>query len=211
MRIKIIILLLITLVLPGCGPSQKVIGFWADPEAASKGPYKKVFVIILSPNQDANFVIESEMGNLLVSRGYKVVLCNDMFPPNVSFTKNFTREQFKDAISKTGCDAVLTLALLDTKTVESYHPGSAYYPMNYGFYGSYYGYYDYYYPIVYTPGYYSVDRTFYLETNAYDLASDKMLWSLQSEARNPSDLDELFKNYSALVIRHLEGKGLARK
>jgi hypothetical protein len=83
--------------------------------------------------------------------------------------------------------------------------------MNYGFYGSYYGYYDYYYPIVYTPGYYSVDRTFYLETNAYDLASDKMLWSLQSEARNPSDLDELFKNYSALVIRHLEGKGLARK
>ena len=61
---------------------------------------------------------------------------------------------------------MLTLALLDSKTVESYNPGTVYYPMNYGYYGSYYGYYNYYYPEVYSPGYYSVDKTFYLEANS---------------------------------------------
>jgi len=64
--------------------------------------------------------------------------------------------------------------------------------VNYGSYGNYYGYYNYYSPQVYSPGYYSVDKTFYLETNAYDLASDKLLWSVQSEARNPSENISLY-------------------
>jgi hypothetical protein len=211
MKFRIFSLLLIATVLSGCGPTQKVIGFWSDPEAASMGPYSKIFVIILLPNRENNFFIESEMGSALVSRGYKVVLSNDVFPPNMELSEKFTREQLAAAIKETGCDAVLTLALLDSKTVESYHPGTAYYPMNYGYYGNYYGYYNYYQPVVYSPGYYSVDKTFYLETNAYDLASDKLVWSLQSESKNPTDLEATFQEYSAMVIKHLEGKGLAKK
>jgi hypothetical protein len=83
--------------------------------------------------------------------------------------------------------------------------------MSYGYYGSYYGYYNYYYPIVYSPSYYSVDKTFYFETNAYDLASDKLIWSVQSEAKNPSGLEEGFKEYAAMLIKYLEGKGLNQK
>jgi hypothetical protein len=211
MKIKIISLLLLALIMSGCGPTQKVIGFWADPDATSMGPYNKIFVIVISPDQDKNYFLETEMGNTLISRGYKVVRFNDIFPPNFTFTKDFKREQLAEAIKETGCDAVLTLALLDSKTVESYHPGSVYYPTNYGYYGSYYNYYSHYYPVVYSPGYYSVDKTFYLETNAYDLASDKLLWSVQSEAKNPANLEEGFKQYANMLINHLKGKGLARK
>jgi hypothetical protein len=211
MKVKIVSLLLLTLIMLSCGPTQKITSSWADPEAKSKGPYTKVFVVALSPNSNANFDIEGQMANTLIGRGFKVVRSTDIFPPQFSITKDLTREQLTEAIAKRGCDAVLILALLDSKKVESYHPGTVYAPVSYGYYGSYYGYYNYYYPEVYSPGYYSVDKTFYLETNLYDLASDKLLWSVQSEARNPKDINSWFKNYSSMLISHLKSKGLNQK
>jgi len=211
MKCKIVLLLLLALSMSGCGPTQKIIGSWADPEATSMGPYKKAFVIVLSQNKDANYYIESQMSNTLRSKGFQVVQCTELFPPNFSLSQDFTREQLAEALKESGCDAVLTLALLDAKIVESYHPGTVYYPMNYGYYGSYYGYYNYYYPQVYSPGYYSVDKTYYLETNLYDLASDKLLWSVQSEAKNPADLDAWFKDYAPLLMNHLKSKGLNQR
>jgi hypothetical protein len=211
MKLKIIALLLIVFSMSGCGPSQKIIGSWSDPDVASHGPYKKAFIVVMNPNQENNYYIESEMGRTLRAKGFEVVQCTEIFPPNFSLTEDFTREELAESLLKTGCDAVLMLALLDIKTVESYHPGTSYYPMNYGYYGSYYGYYNYYYPVVYSPGYYSVDKTFYIEANLYDLAKDKLLWSVQSEAKNPTDLDTWFKEYSTLLINHLKSKGLNQR
>jgi hypothetical protein len=211
MKLRIVSLLLLTLLMSSCGPTQKITSSWADPEAKSKGPYTKVFVVVLSPNSNANFDIEGQMANTLIGRGFKVIRSTDIFPPNFSITKDLTREQLTEAISKRGCDAVLILALLDSKEVESYNPGTVYAPVNYGYYGSYYGYYNYYYPVVYSPGYYTVDKTYYLETNLYDLASDKLLWSVQSEARNPKDINTWFKSYSSMLISHLKSKGLNQK
>jgi hypothetical protein len=211
MKFKIVLLLLTALIMSECGPTQKITGSWASPEAKSKGPFTKVFVVVLSQNETANYDIESQTANVLISRGFKVVRSTDIFPPKFSITKDLTKEQLTESISKTGCDAILTLALLDSKSVESYHPGTVYAPVNYGYYGSYYGYYNYYYPQVYSPGYYSVDKTFYLEANLYDLKSDILLWSVQSEARNPKNLNSWFKNYSTMLINHLKSKGLNQK
>ena len=211
MKLTYMLLIMLALIMPGCKPSQKVTGFWSDAEARSKGPYKKVFIIVLTPSRDINYHIENEMGKTLISRGYKVVRFGDIFPPGLTISENFTREQLAESIRKTGCDAVLTLAMLDSKRVETYHPGTVYSPVNYNYYESYYGYYFYYAPQLTTPGYYSVDKTFYLETNLYDLASDKLMWSVQSEARNPDSLQDWFKKYSYMLINFLRGKGLAKK
>jgi hypothetical protein len=207
MKLKILALMLLTLIMSGCGPTQKITGSWAAPDAASKGPFTKVFVVVLSQNKDANYYIEEQMANTLISKGYKVVRSNDIFPPRFSVSQDFTKDQLAESIKKTGCDAALTLALLDTKKVETYQPGTTYYPMNY----SYYGYYNYYYPQVYSPGYYTVDKTYYLETNLYEIASEKLIWSVQSEATNPANLNSWFKSYSYMLIRHLKSKGLAKK
>ncbi len=208
MKIIIISLFLGALLLSGCGPSQKITGSWADPDFKTKGPYTKAFIIVMTQNKNANYIIESQIVRVLSGRGFKSVKSSDIYPPGFDFTKDFTREQLIESMQKTGCDAVLTLALLDSKTVESYHPGTAYYPYSYGHYGSFYGYYGYYYPQVYTEGYYSVDKSFYLETNLYDLKADKLLWSVQSEAHNPENLQEWFKKYSEMMISHLERNGL---
>jgi hypothetical protein len=211
MKLRIFPLLVLYLILWGCGPTQKITGSWASPEAKAKGPYNKVFVVVLSPNSTANYDIEAQMANTLISRGFKVLRSTDIFPPKFSITQDLTREQLTEAISKRGCDAVLMLSLLDSKEVESYNPGTVYAPVNYGYYGSYYGYYNHYYPAVYSPGYYSVDKTYYLETNLYDLKDDILLWSVQSEARNPKDINTWFKSYSNMLISHLKSKGLNQK
>jgi hypothetical protein len=211
MKLRIISLLLLALVMSGCGPTQKITGSWASPDAKSFGPYTKVFVMVLSENKTANYNIESQMAKILISKGFKVVKSNDLYPPSFSATQDFTKEQLAASITKTGCDAILILALLDSKEVETYNPGTVYAPVNYGYYGSYYGYYNHYYPEVYSPGYYSVDKTFYLEANLYDLKADKLVWSIQSEARNPKDLNSWFKGYSVMLMNHLKSKGLNQK
>jgi hypothetical protein len=211
MKFRIFSLLVLSVITWGCGPTQKITGSWASPEATAKGPYNKVFVVVLSPNSTANYDIEAQMANTLISRGFKVLRSTDIFPPKFSITQDLTREQLTDAIAKRGCDAVLMLSLLDSKEVESYNPGTVYAPVNYGYYGSYYGYYNHYYPAVYSPGYYSVDKTYYLETNLYDLKDDILLWSVQSEARNPKDINTWFKSYSNMLISHLKSKGLNQK
>ena len=211
MKFKITTLLLFVLFIYGCGPSQKITGSWASPEAKSFGPYTKVFVMVLSQNKTANYNIESQMAKILISKGFKVVKSNDIYPPSFSATQDFTKEQLAESIGKTGCDAILMLALLDSKEVETYNPGTVYAPVNYGYYGGYYSYYNHYYPQVYSPGYYSVDKTYYLEANMYDLKADKLVWSIQSEARNPKDLSSWFKDYSVMLMNHLKSKGLNQK
>jgi hypothetical protein len=211
MKFEFLSLLLLSVIMSGCSPKQKITGSWSDPESKNKKNYTKIFVAVLTQNKDNNYYLETQTAKTLRSRGFNVVKSNDIYPPSFSPKNDFTKEQLAESIAKTGCDGILSIALLDSKIVESYHPGSSYYPMNYGFYGNYYNYYDYYYPQVYSPGYYSTDKTFYVEANFYDLESGKLLWSVQSEASNPKDLPDWYNNYSTMLINHLKSKGLNQK
>ncbi len=204
------LIFLIALTLSSCGPTQQITNSWINPEARSKGPYSSIFVIVLSPSNATSFSVEDRLAGIITSRGQKAVVSSSVFPPNLTISENFSREDMSAAIQRTGCDAVLTVAQLDVKTVETYNPGAAYYPMSYGMYGSYYGYYNYYYPQIYRPGYYSTDRTYYIETNFYDLAEDRLLWSIQSEAYNPTSVDSWFDRYASNLLKELEKEGLIR-
>ena len=211
MKFTVALPLLLMMFLSACVPSQRIVNSWISPEAASRGPYKSIFVIVLSQSTGTSFSVEDRVASLLASRGQQAVVSSSVFPPNVSISENFTREQMAEAIKKTGCDAVFVIALLDVKVEEYYQPGSAYYPMNYGMYGSYYGYYRHYYPMVYSPGYYTSDRTYYIESNFYDLEQDLLLWSIQSEAYNPTSIDRWFDRYSYDLLRELKREGLIER
>lgn len=145
MKFAVAFAIIFTLMLSACSPSQRIVNSWISPEAASKGPYESIFVIVLAQNTASSFSVEDRMADLIRSRGQKAVVSSSVFPPNTSISENFTREQMAEAIKRTGCDAVFVTALLDVRVEEYYQPGSTYYPMSYGMYGSYYGYYNHYY------------------------------------------------------------------
>lgn len=194
-----------------CSPSQKITSYWADKDAKPAEPCNSIYIMAITQNETRQPLLENELADVLISRGRKVVLNSEIFPPSFSAVKELTKEQLAETIKNRGCDAVLTLAVLDTKTETSYNQGTAYYPMSYGYYGSYYGYYSHYYPVVYSPGYYSVNKTYYIETNFFDVETDRLLWSIQSEAYNPSDIDSAFKDYASLILNKLRQEGLISK
>ena len=146
MKTKLLLVLVSALLLSACGPTQKITASWVSPEATANSPYESIFVIVMTQNLASSYTLEDRLAALIASRGQKYVVSSSVFPAGGSVSERFTREQLQKVIGETGCDAVLVLSLLDVKTVESYQPGSAYYPMNYHMYGSYYGYYNYYYP-----------------------------------------------------------------
>jgi hypothetical protein len=210
MKFKILISLLVVFMMTGCSPTQRITGSWVNSEALPKGPYKSIFIVVISQNNEANSIVENILAKKLESRGPKAVKSSDFFPLNISANMRVSKEQMDDAIKKSGCDAVMTIALLDVRTEQHYQPGTAYYPMYYGFYGTYYGYYNYYYPAVYSPGYYTSERVYYLESNFYDLTAG-LLWSVQSATYEPTSLKSWFQGYSYMLINHLKKEGIIKK
>ena len=210
MRNSLIFLLLVAMA-TACSPAQRITGSWVNREALPKGPYKSIFIVVISQNNDANSYVESLLAKRIESRGPKAVKSSDFFPLNITATQRVSKAEMDKAIRDSGCDAVMTIALIDVRTEYHYNPGTVYYPMNYGFYGSYYGYYNFYYPEVYSPGYYSEEKVYFLESNFYDIASDSLIWSVQSETYEPSGLKSWFQSYSYMLINHLKQEGLIRK
>ncbi len=210
MKSTLLYTLLLAVILSACA-SQKITTSWINPEAVSKGPYESIFVMVMAQSNAASFDIEDRMAETLASRGRKSVVSSSVFPAQLSAAESLTQDQMAEIIKRTGCDAVFIIAVLDVLSVETYNPGTAYYPMSYGMYGTYYGYYNFYYPQVYSPGYYSTDKTYYIETNFYDVASNQLLWSIQSEAYNPTSLESWFNEYSYNMVKELKNEGLIEK
>ncbi|NTW24947.1 MAG: hypothetical protein HGA37_09620 [Lentimicrobium sp.] len=201
--------LVLSILLSAC-TSQQVIGYWVNKEALPKEPFKKIFILALLEKKESRIYVEDQMAALIESRGQKSVKSYHVFPPEISMQGMLTREQLAQAIKNAGCDGLYIISLLDTRTESHYQPGTAYYPMGYGYYGSYYGYYNYYYPQVYQSGYYITDQTYYVETNFFDVEADQLLWSIQSDAYNPTDLQSMFKEYSRLMLYKLKKEGVIK-
>lgn len=189
-----------------CTPSQKVTNSWINNEALPtvSRPFHSILILTITENVNAKNLIEEEMAKIIKGRGQKALKSSDVFIPKMDDNSQASRELIKMAIRKTGCDAVFTMALLDVKKVETYQPGRAYYPMGYGYYGSFADYYGHYYPVMYDPGYYVTDKTYYIESNFYDVATGQLLYSVQSSACNPSNLDSMFKEYSRMLLNQMK-------
>ena len=210
MKKSLIFALFIAIGLSACGPQQKISSYWVNKEALPSEPYKSIFILAMTENKSAQAYVESKMADLLNSRGRKAVMFTDLFPPSFTGSTQLSREELASKIAQMGCDGVITMALLDITTVETYQPpvvSSA--PVGYG-YGGYYGYYNNYYPVVYSPGYYSVDNTYLIETNFYDVESDAMIWSIRSEVYNPTDLETWFIGHSKILLEKLRKEGLIK-
>jgi hypothetical protein len=213
MKNNFFFLLLILFLAAACAPSQKVTSSWVNSEALPtvKRPYHSILILALTENPNAKSTVEEDMSKIIRARGQKAVKSSDVFIPKMDDNSEASRNLINMAIRKTGCEAVFTIALLDVKKVEYYQPGSAYYPMSYGYYGNFASYYGYNNAVLYDPGYYVTDKTYFVESNFYDIASGQLLYSVQSSAYNPASLDTWFRDYSRLLLNQLRTDKLITK
>lgn len=212
MKCTLFNLLVLAVILSACNPSLNVTKSYVNREITPNLPYKKIFVFAMVQDNSVKATTENRLEKLFKSRGKEVVKSSVLFPQTGDGPSRLSVEQNTDAIRKAGCDAIMTIAVVDVQKNESYNPGTAYAPTGtYAAYGSYFGYYNYMNPYTSTPGFYSVDKTYYMETNFYDIASGKLLWAISSTTYSPNSFESWFQDYSGTILSQLKKDGLIKK
>ena len=196
------------LYLVSCGPSQKVTTSWKAPDMPNK-TYKTIFILAMIENQSARNIIETDLAKAAEAKGMKVYKSSEVFAPSFQSGKLPGKDEIIEKVRSLGCDALLATALVDKTSETRYVPGTTTY-MPYGGYGYGWGGYYGYGMSTYNPGYYTTDKTYFMETSIFDVESQKMIWSAQSEAYNPSSISKFSRDYTTVLADRIS-RDLAKK
>lgn len=197
-------ILLLLAGIAGCASSTQILGSWKSPEIEAQ-QYRRIVVAALTDNVLARQEVENDLQAQLQSRGIEATRSIDLFPPSAASKSGPDVNLLMERIKSNGHDAILTAALVDEQTKTRYVPGSmGYRPMTrFMWYGSFRGYYTFWYPTLYDPGYYTENKVYYLETNLYDVASDRLVWSAQSKSYSPRNLRKAASQFAEVTVQKM--------
>jgi hypothetical protein len=181
---------LITLFLLSACATTTTTNVWRDQTYG--GPVKKILVMGISQKKGIQRFFEDEFVRQLRERGTDGVAGYSILPYDEKMDKNFIAAKAREL----GADTVLVARPLSRKTERSYVPGQVYaVPGSYSRWGSYYGH-------AYSPGYVVEDEYVYIETNLYDVATEKLIWAAESETIILATDQELIKSFiSTMVVK----------
>lgn len=185
--------------LVGCA-SSRVQNTWTDPEAAGKPlDFHKVATVALLEDGALRRVAEDELARAIREGGEG--------QSGVAAVPSYTlldsadladAERARTKLAAAGFDGAAIVSILDSQQRVEYVPGM---PSRYG-YG--YGW------TMYDPGYMRTDTVVYVQTNIYDVADKKLLWSGTTENYNPRDIKELIGETARDVGGALRKEGMIR-
>ncbi|MBP8851162.1 MAG: hypothetical protein KBG80_11480 [Breznakibacter sp.] len=190
MKIKLSFLLITILVLVSCAPTTKIQKTWSDPSLSKEkfDSYKKVLVIA---------VLKDETGRRIAED--KLVAAFNTITTVQSYTyltpADTTQQIIEQKLKNDGFDGVLYMRLKEVEKSVTYNQGTGFHG-GYGWYGGYHA-----------PGYYSVDKTFVVETNLYDVAVNKLMWSTTTETINPKAIEKGIDGIINTLKNELSKKG----
>jgi len=185
----------------GCATTE-VKAFWRD--AAYNTQPKKILVISLFKDQTVRRLAEDEFRNHLKYKGITTAVGYEIFPGNELPTKETLIEQVKAG----GYDAVLLTRLIDIRTEQRTMPSSPNYagPMHTGMpMGGYYG---RGYTATYSPSYQVEDKFATVESNLYDAATEKLVWTAASDTWLADANQKLVKDFVSIMMESLRKQKL---
>ncbi len=174
-----------------CGPSTQITKSWTDPswKPGSAVPCKKVLVVASLKDEASRRLAEdkivAQIKNAVAVASYSYLQPSDT-----------DQKLVEEKLKKDGFDGIILMRLTDVDKSVSYTPGTSY--------GGWYGY------RYATPGYYSEDKTFYVETNFYSLDQNKLMWSGTTSTLNPTQLDKTLDDIILAIKAELYNKGLIK-
>ncbi|HAY33437.1 MAG TPA: hypothetical protein PK536_05910 [Ignavibacteria bacterium] len=198
-----------------CSSVTEMSGTWKKPATTAK-KYKKIIVMGVSSNVVAKSKVENAIVSQLKRNGINAVagtnvISSTMFDSDGDGKADPEKQEVvKEKMKELGVDGAMVISVLDIKEEERYVPGSTYYSP----YNSYYPFYNYYYGsynMVNTPGYYTKSTNVFLTSNFYDVSSEELIWSAQSETFNPASISDLASSYSERMVEDFLSSGIVRK
>jgi hypothetical protein len=201
-RLKVVSAFMVSCLFVACSPSTRITGSWVDPTANSKVASGTVFIASLTRNIEVRTKMETNLENEVKLRNIKVVKGNTYFTPD--FYQNLPNDkQLMRMIRNSGANTILTVSLTNKKSKDlMVRGGGGFYP-----YGGYYGFWG---PSFWGPSYMYRDSVYYIESNLYDLKSNKIIWSAQSETVNPGSIENFVKSYPKVLVGQMVKDGVLK-
>jgi hypothetical protein len=173
--------LLIMFVLSSCGTTSMKAS-WRD--EAYKAQPRKVLIVGVAQNEGVRRFYEQEFVSALKKHSVDGVPSYLHFPSRIDSALALAKVQ------ELGVDAILVTRLIDQ------------------YYGGWYGHYGYGMDVVTTPGYTTVEKVYSLETNIFDVATQKLVFSAISETKVQSVDDSVIKEVIDVVTNDMREKGI---
>lgn len=190
----------VTAMLAACAQAHISIGSWKDPAYHKK--ITKVFVIGVTRRAKIRQDFETSVVEKLQQKGVTAVASANLIPLDKDIGKEAVKARVKAAIEGKGYDAVLVSRLIGVDKTATYVPPTS--RMDYTYTGAIMT----AYTMEFTPGHMVHDVVVSIETNLYDTASEKLVWSMTSRSFNPVDAAEVIMPLSDSIIKDLAKNGL---
>lgn len=193
----------------GCTTSKITTSWKADNTIPQK--YNKVLVLGLIRESDRT--IQANMENHLVGDlkelGYNAVSSLQEYGPKV-FDK-MDEDAAVGKLKNSGVDAVVTIVLLDKEKERKYVPGNMYYsPYGY-YYNRFWGYRTVLSHRIYEPGYYITDTKYFWESNLYDMGTQKLVYSVQTQTFDPANSETMGHEYGQMIVNDMVKNNVLKK
>ena len=197
---KYVLISLIVLALAACGPSTKIVNSWRDPQVTvDTSEIHKFVVAALIRNETVRRNTEDQMAAMYPGKAVQSYVIFGL--TELKENDEFYAQKLKGE----GYDGMVIMRLVKVDKDQRYVPGS--YP---AYYGTWRGYYGYAWPNYYDPGYYTTDKTYYVEVNVYSLRRDKLIWSGITSTINPTSGDQLFGAVAKAVNTKMKEEGFVK-
>ena len=199
---NLIVSLIVISTLISCGPSTKIEKSWMEPGATvTPSAPNKTLVIAMVKDETSRRVIEDQLVKRITTPSISsyTLISTDML-------KEASDEALKKVITDGKFTHVLLMRLADVEKETSYVPGTT--TSFYGGYGRYYGYGAGMYS---TPGYYTTDKNYFVETTVYSINPDKLIWTGTTKTVNPSKVEKTVNDIADVVIEKMTKDGFLKK
>lgn len=223
-KINLLLFISSLIIISSCATS-KVTSTWKAPDAVAKY-YEKIMVVGIIREADRNFRIkmENHLVDDLKALGYNALSSYEVYGPKAF--DSLSEAQINQKLAKEGVDGVITIVLLDKEKEEDYIAGRVTHSPYLTYRDRFEGYYRNVYSRIGTPGYYTVTTRYYRqnsqgdyivttkyywESNLYDLATNKLMYSIQTQSFDPGSAESLGHEYGKLIIENLTKTNLLQK
>jgi hypothetical protein len=177
----------------GCG-GTKLTHTWVDETYHGK-PISNILVIGVTYKEENRQSFEDKFVARLNAAGVEALSSSDVIP--IPADLELKKEEILKAVKKFKNDAVIITHLIGVEEKESYTPSQ----QNKG---DYYGYYGWAYGYTHEPGYYRTRTLVRLATHLYDVKTEKLIWSGESESSDSGSTNQIIDDVVEVLIKDLQ-------
>jgi len=166
----------------------------------TQGSPNKTLVIGIVKDETSRRVIEDQLVKRLNG---KAVASYTML--TLDLLKEASEATLKQKLTEGQFTHVLMMRLADVEKETSYVPGTT--TAYYGGYGRYYGYGASFYS---SPGYYTTDKNYFIETTVYTINPDKLVWTGTTKTVNPTKIEKTVNEIADVVSDKMKKDGFLK-